>query len=146
VILTDAIATSLGAELREEDLSPTSTGSAVSWTSFVLGLAFVAAYEVGTTWRWGGTFGKRRGQLRVVGLDGGPVSFTMSAIRFLAWFGPWLACFLAWGATFPRDGWLSLIFFAGAFASLGLAAWAFRDRDGRGVHDRLAGTRVVAES
>jgi uncharacterized RDD family membrane protein YckC len=108
-------------------------------------LVFVAAYEVGMTWRGGGTLGKRRLKLSIVGLEGGPVSFSMAARRFLTWFVPFFVCFVACGATFPQYPWWSFMFFAGTFASLGLAAWAFRDANGRGVHDRLAETRVIGD-
>ncbi|MEX1103641.1 MAG: RDD family protein [Dehalococcoidia bacterium] len=139
----DTIAVAAGVDLREDDFRPTQAGTVVSWITLIAVFVCGSAYEVAMTWLGGGTLGKRRLKLRVVGLDGGPVSLSRATVRFLVWAVPWSACFLGWGATFPdRPGW-SLVFFLATFASLGLAAWAFRDPDGRGVHDRIAGTRVT---
>jgi uncharacterized RDD family membrane protein YckC len=140
----ETIAVAVGAELREEDgLELTRTGTIVSWISLVGLIGFGAGYEIVSTWLFGGTFGKRRMGLRVVRLDGTRIGLGTSAARFGTWGIPFLCCLVGWGATFPGQPLPSLAFFLGAFASLGLIASAGRDADGRGVHDRVAGTKVL---
>lgn len=141
----ETAAVGFGADLRDEDFEPTGLGTAVAWATLVALLAFGAAYEVVPTWLWGQTPGKRRMQLRVVNLEGSRLTLRQAAARFAAWGVPFLGCFFGWLATFPRYPAASLAFFLGVFASLGLVAWAGRDADGRGVHDRFASTKVIWE-
>ena len=80
----------VGADLREADLQPTATGTAVAWGTLVALVAFGAAYEILLTWLRSGTPGKRRMRLRVVSLDGSHVSLRQAATRFATWGAPFL--------------------------------------------------------
>jgi uncharacterized RDD family membrane protein YckC len=79
----------------------------------VLGLYFVWCWH-----RGGQTLPMKTWNLRLVCVDGGPVSVARGGLRYL------LACVSASLAG------------AGYF-------WAFLDRDRQFLHDRLAGTRIV---
>jgi uncharacterized RDD family membrane protein YckC len=79
----------------------------------VLGLYFVWCWH-----RGGQTLPMKTWKLRLVSVDGGPVSVRRAALRYL------LAC-------------LSV-----GLAGAGLV-WAGFDRDRQFLHDRLAGTRIV---
>jgi uncharacterized RDD family membrane protein YckC len=140
----ETAALAAGAEVREENLELTRTGTILAWITVVTLLGFGAAYEILATWRWGGTPGKWRTKVRVVSHpDRESITLGQAAARFAVWGVPFLCCLTAWGATFPRYPIPSLIFFLGAFASLGLIATAWRNPEGRGVHDRIAGTEVI---
>lgn len=76
-----------------------------------------AAYSVVLHWIWGQTLGKMALQIRVVRMDGGPLSFGQSVVRYLATF-------------------LSAIILGIGFIMAGLR------EDKRALHDLLAGTRV----
>ncbi len=76
-----------------------------------------AAYVIGFHWRWGQTFGKMLMQIRVVSVDGGPLSLGQSIGRYFATF-------------------LSAIILDIGFIMAGLRS------DKRALHDLLAGTRV----
>lgn len=73
-------------------------------------------------WQWmrgGQTLAMKTWRIRLVAADGGPVTPNLALLRYtLAWIGT-----LAGGAGF---------------------AWALVDRDRQYLHDRLAGTRLVA--
>jgi uncharacterized RDD family membrane protein YckC len=134
-----------GAEPVDHDLRPTRTGTILSWATLASGFVLLAAYEVLLTWRYGQTPGKRRMQIRVVNGDRGSITLRASAIRFATWAVPWLACFLAWQATFPRHPELSLLCFFGMFVAFGIVARGIWAAGGRGVHDRMAHTAVIME-
>jgi uncharacterized RDD family membrane protein YckC len=76
-----------------------------------------AAYSIVFHWKWGQTLGKMALQIRVVGMDGGGISFGQSVGRY---FGTMLS---------------ALIFCIG-FVMAGVRS------DKRALHDLLAGTRV----
>ena len=94
------------------------------------------------------TWGKRRQGLEVVGAGGGAPTPREALVRNAAkilvpWqLGHTVAIGAAWGGFEKRDP----VTCASALAVYGLIgwfAWTGLRRDGRGPHDRLAGTRVV---
>lgn len=90
----------------------------VLWTATHLFSGLIhAAYVIGFHWRWGQTFGKMLMQIRVVRMDGGPLSLGQSIGRYFATF-------------------LSAIILDIGFIMAGLRS------DKRALHDLLAGTRV----
>lgn len=88
------------------------TGATLRAFHWFLPLLYVTLFH----WLWGQTMGKMLVGARVVTVDGGPLSFRRSLGRTLAW----ILAALPVGA--------------------GLLLAAIADR--RGLHDRLAGTRV----
>jgi uncharacterized RDD family membrane protein YckC len=96
----------------------------------------------------GATPGKRALGLRVVGRDGGRVSFGRSLARSAVKFAPWeLAHTMLW----HTPGWPTAPApapwnWAGFALSLGLSGWfvlALFGKSRRAPYDRVAGTRVV---
>jgi uncharacterized RDD family membrane protein YckC len=84
-----------------------------AWVVLVVG-----AYLVGFWTRGGQTLAMKTWRIRLEAADGGPVRPGQAARRYLfAWLG----------AALLGVGFL----------------WAFLDRDGQFMHDRLAGTRLV---
>ena len=76
-----------------------------------------AAYTIGFHWQWGQTLGKMALQIRVVSMDGGPLSFGQAVGRYLGTF-------------------LSALILGIGFVMAGVRS------DKRALHDLLAGTRV----
>ena len=76
-----------------------------------------AGYSVVFHWMWGQTLGKMALQIRVVSMDGGPLSFGQSVGRYFATF-------------------LSALILGIGFIMAGVRS------DKRALHDLLAGTRV----
>jgi uncharacterized RDD family membrane protein YckC len=76
-----------------------------------------AGYFIGFHYHWGQTFGKMLMQIRVVRMDGGPLTLGQSIGRYFATY-------------------LSAIILSIGFIMAGLR------RDKRALHDLLAGTRV----
>ena len=77
-----------------------------------------AAYSIVFHWMWSQTLGKMALQIRVVSMDGGPLSFGQSVGRYFATF-------------------LSALVLGIGFIMAGVRP------DKRALHDLLAGTRVV---
>jgi uncharacterized RDD family membrane protein YckC len=106
---------------------------------FCILFAVVAWYF---TWSWTGahrTLPMKTWRLRLVLADGLPVPAKTALLRFLcACIGPGLAV-LAYGALRPY-GLGAQAFWLVAFNFL----WAFVDPERQFLHDRLAGTRIVA--
>ena len=108
-------------------------------------LEFVVLWTLGAaycTYGWSNgrrTLPQKTWKLALVGADGGPPSTTRAVARYLGcWIGPALAvtAYVAlrshgWGA---HAAWLVLFNWL----------WAVVDRDRRFLHDRLAGTIIVA--
>ena len=95
--------------------------STSGWRRYLLQawvLAAIGAYFV-TFWRRGGqTLPMKTWRIRLVRWDGGAVGFARAVHRYV------LACL--------------------SFAALGAGfLWAFFDRDGQFLHDRLSGTAIV---
>ena len=126
----------------QEEGSP---NTAESWIAVASGATAVGLFlllsEVRPGWR---TPGKRFLSLYIVQTK----CFARPAprqalVRCAAWAVPVLGAFLFWQVTFPSTiGLLGILMFA---LSLVIPGWMYRDNDHRGLHDRLAGTRVVAD-
>jgi uncharacterized RDD family membrane protein YckC len=98
------------------------TGYIVSGTTLVLGLA----YLVPITARKGYTLGMRGRKLRVVRVDGSPCGWYPAFTRF--------ALPLLLAIAIPS---------LGPVLGLGMVGWGYFDRNGQGLHDKLARTLVV---
>ena len=101
-------------------VSGRSTVAAVAVQAAILLGTFVvsAAYFIFFHWVWGQTLGKMAVQIKVVSIDGGPLSFGQAVGRYLAMF-------------------LSAIILGIGFIMAGIRT------DKRALHDLLAGTRVI---
>jgi uncharacterized RDD family membrane protein YckC/predicted Ser/Thr protein kinase len=123
-----------------------------------LGQLLFAAYCIGCWWRWGATFGKWLLRLKVERADGGQLGIGRATVRFAVLFGPLIAGSLLGGlAAWLGQGKVPLnnettleqlgpaIPFIAAAVLLVLVGVAhlvlimLR----RGLHDRVAATRVV---
>jgi uncharacterized RDD family membrane protein YckC len=106
---------------------------------FCIVFAVLAAYFV---WCWSNgrrTLAMKTWKLRLVRADGSAVTPKVALLRYLAtWIGPGLA--VAAYAALSRYGWGAHAAWLVAFNFL----WAFVDRDRLFLHDRVAGTRLVA--
>ncbi|MEW6345110.1 MAG: RDD family protein [Pseudomonadota bacterium] len=109
-----------------------------AWIGFVVGLYFV--------WFWthsGQTLPMKTWRLRVVAADGSPLSAPRAIARYLLawlWFLPPLALHPLLGLSLPHTL---------ALAGIWFMLWAATGRLGASrqfLHDRLAGTRIVAVS
>jgi uncharacterized RDD family membrane protein YckC len=98
------------------------TGYITTGLTFVLALA----YLVPMTARKGRTLGMRGRKIRVVRVDGSPVGWYPSFTRYA------LPILLA--LAIPSFG---------VILGLGMVAWGYFDRNGQGIHDKLARTLVV---
>jgi hypothetical protein len=101
----------------------------IKTTSYVTtGLTFVLAlaYLVPVTALKGRTLGMRGRKIRVVRIDGSPVGWYASFTRFA------LPILLA--LAIPSFG---------VILGLGMVAWGYFDRNGQGIHDKLARTIIV---
>ena len=94
------------------------SGIAVQGATNLFGTLLSACYGIGFHWRWGQTPGKMALQIKVVSMDGGPLSFGQATGRYFATF-------------------LSAIILGFGFIMAGIRT------DKRALHDMLAGTRVV---
>ena len=100
----------------------------------------LAAYCV---WFWSDgrrTLAQKTWSVRIVDVTGAPLTTKVALARYLAcWFGPALA--VAAGLTLRPLGlaayaaWLTVLNFL----------WAAIDREHRFLHDRIAGTRIIAD-
>ena len=107
--------------------------------------SFVLIFAIGGLYfGWSWTAGRRTLAMKTWGIglarsDGGPVDRRQALIRYVAaWIGPGLAL-AAYLALRPAG--------YGPLAAAGLAlnfAWALGDPDRQFLHDRIAGTRLVA--
>lgn len=96
----------------------TGGGMAVKGVVNVFGTLLGAAYGIIFHWLWGQTLGKMALQIKVVSMDGGPLTFGQAAGRYFATF-------------------LSAIILCIGFIMAGIRT------DKRALHDLLAGTRVI---
>lgn len=94
-----------------------SAGTLVRGATSLFSSIIGAGYSIVFLWMWGQTLGKMALQIRVVSLDGGPLSFGQSAGRYFATF-------------------LSALILGIGFIMAGVRS------DKRALHDLLAGTRV----
>lgn len=96
----------------------TGGGMAVKGLVNVFGTLLGAAYGIIFHWLWGQTLGKMALQIKVVSMDGGPLTFGQATGRYFATF-------------------LSAIILCIGFIMAGIRT------DKRALHDLLAGTRVI---
>jgi uncharacterized RDD family membrane protein YckC len=99
----------------------------IAFTILVLGLL----YLVPITARTGRTLGMRNRRLKVVRVDGSPVTWWAAFIRFF------VPLFIAFVLLIQLSTLAPLI-------GLAVVAWSFFDRNRQGIHDKLAKTVVVA--
>jgi uncharacterized RDD family membrane protein YckC len=92
-------------------------GTAVRGATQLFSSLIGAAYTIVFHWMWGQTLGKMALQIRVVSMDGGPLSFGQAVGRYFASF-------------------LSALILGIGFIMAGVRS------DKRALHDLLAGTRV----
>jgi uncharacterized RDD family membrane protein YckC len=116
---------------------------AVSWATLLGIVVALWLYEVPATGRRGRHVAKRRVKLLVVGPDGQPPGLVRASVRWFAWWLPAVAAFALWGATVSSD-W-AFVFLVLEVGALLIPGAMFLDRENRGLHDRVAGTRVLAE-
>ncbi len=112
------------ADAVSDDIAP------ATWIAFGTAGVLALLYLVPMTARSGHTLGMRGRGIKVVRVDGSPVTWGAAFIRF---FVPVALAV----ALFPV---LSTL---GFFAALGLVLWGYRDRNRQGVHDKMARTLVV---
>jgi uncharacterized RDD family membrane protein YckC len=108
-------------------------------------------YVVAAQARHGATFAKSALRLLVVGPDGGPPGWRAAIIRNLVLLGPLLIFAIAAEVTVVSDsffantalilGTAGLVAILSLILGLQIAVTAARGRPG--IHDRIAGTRVV---
>lgn len=121
-----------------EEMTP-----AASWATLAVLVAVLWAVEVPATAKSGRHFAKRRFRLLVVGPDGQPPGMARASVRWFSWWLPGFAALVLWGATLDSN-W-SWLFLGGELAALLIPGAMFFDSGNRGLHDRIAGTRVLAE-
>jgi uncharacterized RDD family membrane protein YckC len=108
------------ADNQSDDIK--TTGYITTGLTFVLALG----YLVPLTARKGRTLGMRGRKIKVVRVDGSPVGWYPSFTRY----------------TLPILLALAIPSF-GVILGLGMVAWGYFDRNGQGIHDKLARTLVV---
>ncbi|WP_245004552.1 RDD family protein [Paraburkholderia sacchari] len=107
-----------------------------AWIALVAGVYFVGFWH-----RGGQTLPMKTWRLRVTGPDGAPPSLARATLRYFAawlWFLPPLALHPLLNLSVPHTLMLEAVWFA---------LWAARARFAPGrqfLHDRIAGTRIVA--
>lgn len=119
------------------------TEPAVSWGGLVAIGVLACLYETVPTAMRGSHFAKRRMKLRVVGPDGLRPSFRRSALRWIVCWVPISASFMAAVGALTTD-W-AFLFIALQFVALTIPGAMFFDDAHLGIHDRIAGTRVLAD-
>jgi uncharacterized RDD family membrane protein YckC len=122
-------ATSKALDKQEQKLRDSIVGTqyAISITILVLGLL----YLVPITARTGRTLGMRNRHLKIVRVDGSPVTWWAAFIRF---FVPLTVAFVL---LIPLSTLAPMI-------GLAIVAWSFFDKNRQGLHDKLARTVVVS--
>lgn len=116
------------------DLMPT---AAANWTA----LAIIVAYPLVGVGHFGCTAGKWLCTLRVVRSDGSPAGWFRSAARLAVVAAPFAAGTLL--PSVPEGTWHTVASVAQVVAIAAIHAPIVVDESRRGLHDRIAGTRVV---
>ncbi len=114
-------------QTRMDDLESDIQGTTLITAGVTLVLALL--YLVPMTAKTGQTLGMRGRKIKVVRVDGSPIGWWPAFARF---FIP-----LIFGVATATIGLI------GPLIAIGVVAWAFRDPNGQGVHDKLARTLVV---
>ena len=122
-------AASKALDKQEQKLRDSIIGTqyAISFTILVLGLL----YLVPITARTGRTLGMRNRRLKVVRVDGSPVTWWAAFARF---FVPLAIAFVL----------LIQLSTLAPMIALAMVAWSFFDKNRQGIHDKLARTVVVS--
>jgi hypothetical protein len=105
----------------------TSHIATTGYITSALTLVFALAYLVPISARKGYTLGMRSRKLRIVRVDGSPVGWYAAFTRF--------AIPILLAVAIPNIG---------PVLGLGMVAWGYFDRNGQGIHDKLARTLVVS--
>jgi len=103
-----------------------------------LTLGLISAYWIVGHGRFGQSAGKAVVGLRVVTEDGEPVGYGRAAARYLVTTIGWVVAWIA-----PRS-WTDVTAALPTLWPLVVYVPILVDREGRGLHDRIAGTKVVA--
>jgi len=116
----------------------------IGWAATAVAAVVVLVNEVVLPARTGASIGKRRLHTWLVDAKtGGRISLRQAAVRFAVWPAPTFALLIAWAATMLTfTGLLALL---AALAATAIPATLVRGTDGRGIHDRIAGTMVLAQ-
>ncbi|KAF0814048.1 hypothetical protein IGB42_01728 [Andreprevotia sp. IGB-42] len=106
-------------------------------------LMAVSFFYFAWCWRRGGqTLAMKTWRVRILAVNGQPVSLRAAAIRFFAAFACWFPLIPLWMLARRDPQWIPYAWFSfGLF--LAPFFWAFADREKQLLHDRLAGTRLV---
>jgi uncharacterized RDD family membrane protein YckC len=114
---------------QEQDLRDSIVGTQylISFTILILGLL----YLVPITARTGRTLGMRNRRLKIVRVDGTPVTWWPAFIRFFIPLAIAFVLLIQLSTLAPLIG-------------LAIVGWSFFDRNRQGIHDKLARTVVVA--
>ncbi|MGC9260722.1 MAG: RDD family protein [Phycisphaerae bacterium] len=136
---------------RRHALEQTRAATTISGTALFLSLSVIsfAYFTVLHAWK-GKSLGKMAGKLRVVKLDGSPVSWARAAARSLATFG---LLWVATGAVIFADMWPEIAMISAGLTIMLAWVWVLVDglfalfdtRTQRSLHDRICGTRVIKE-
>jgi len=121
--------TAKASDKKETELRDSIVGTqyAIAVTILVLGLL----YLVPSTARTGQTFGMRNRRIKVVMVNGSPVTWWAAFVRFF------IPLAIAFVLLIPLSTLAPLL-------GLAIVGWSFFDRNRQGIHDKLARTVVVA--
>jgi len=108
-----------------------------AWLFLVIGAYFVFS------WRHGQTLPMKTWHIRLVDHDGLPPSTMRCVIRYvLAWLPVLVAVAVVWAAR-ELSGLPAVLSFI-VFTPLALFVWSWLDPEGKFMHDRILGTRLVS--
>lgn len=127
---------------------------------FVLVQLFVMLYKPLLEWKYGATLGKMAARIRVIDVNGGPISLQQSFNRWILYFFSSFSSFLAGFALFYKDDFYNLTDFAEMAELLGSSGvpeiqqiasiavsvscfFVFFDIRRQSLHDKIAKTYVV---
>jgi uncharacterized RDD family membrane protein YckC len=106
--------------------------------AYIFALGLRAAYDIVGVGRWGTTIGKRLARLGVVATDGTRAGWWRAVVRFVVANAAWSLAWFAPKSWSPASGWACLVVLLAVYAPV------LVDDRRRGLHDRAAGTIVVA--
>ncbi len=122
-------ATSKALDKQEQDLRDSIVGTqyAISFTILILGLLYLVPITALT----GRTLGMRNRRLKVVRVDGSPVTWWAAFARFFVPLTVAFVLLIQLSTLAPMIG-------------IAIVAWSFFDKNRQGIHDKLARTVVVS--
>lgn len=106
--------------------------------AYVFALSLRAIYDIVGVGRFGTTVGKRLARLEVRTADGERAGWLRAVIRFVVANAAWAVAWFAPGDWSNAGGWICLALLLVVYAPVLL------DDRRRGLHDRAAGTLVIA--